>query len=413
MRFRAVPGTLSAVFAAAVASAQPRPSGPVPPPPGAGTPAQPAKPETPPPAEATQKSKRLMVGDKAPPLSVGAWVKGAAVPGFEAGKVYIVEFWATWCVPCKASVPHLSEIQAKFRDKGVTVIGVASPAMNDALDSDGDSRDVSVRHFVGMQGDKMAYTVAWDDKGTMVREWFEASQQEGIPAAFVVNQEGVIAWIGNPMFPEKEMDSVLARVVENTFDMGAAVARAKRDAAIKEQADKVLGEANDLWKAGKQREAAEKLDEVVALDPEKYGDLAIQKFGVLIVSLKDADAGYAYANRLIDGVFKNNAAMLNALAWTILSDDRIEKRDAPVARRAALRANELKAGKDPGILDTLAAAYFESGDAAKAAETEGRAVAQALDPELKAELAEKLAGYQRAAAEKNPEKAPEKAPKNK
>ena len=67
-----------------------------------------------------------------------------------AGKNYVVEFWATWCGPCKASIPHLTELQKK--NPSVTFIGVS------VWEPDQDK----VKPFVEEMGDKMAYRVAID-----------------------------------------------------------------------------------------------------------------------------------------------------------------------------------------------------------------------------------------------------------
>ena len=65
------------------------------------------------------------LGQKAAPLEGLTYIKGDPIV-FEAGKVYVVEFWATWCPPCRTSIPHLTEVQKQFKDKGVTVIGISN-----------------------------------------------------------------------------------------------------------------------------------------------------------------------------------------------------------------------------------------------------------------------------------------------
>src|ERR1700722_11724957 len=94
----------------------------------------------------------LSVGDPAPKLEVKEFVKGKEVTKFEKGKVYVVEFWATWCPPCKTSIPHLTELQKK--NKNVTFIGVSV--------FERDAAAAAVKPFVKEMGDKMDYLVAID-----------------------------------------------------------------------------------------------------------------------------------------------------------------------------------------------------------------------------------------------------------
>ena len=110
-----------------------------------------------------------------------------------------------------------------------------------------------------------------------------------------------------------------------------------------------------------------------------------------MLDAKSYDDAYAYAGKLVDKVLWNNADGLNYVAWMLVDPDAtLEKRDAKLALRAALRASSLKSDKDPSMLDTLATAYALSGDNAKAIETQTKAVELAKGTPQAKQLQERL-----------------------
>lgn len=139
-------------------------------------------------------SPTLKVGDAAPKMTVDAWVKGSPVRSFEKGKVYVVEFWATWCPPCVEAIPKLTELQRKHERQGLVVIGVAASERG----RDAQDKRRRLNNFVNQQGRKMEYRVAFSDDGVMIRDWMQAAGRRGIPSAFVVDKAGKISWIGSP-----------------------------------------------------------------------------------------------------------------------------------------------------------------------------------------------------------------------
>ena len=167
-------------------------------------------------ALAVRADTTLTIGDPAPKLQVAKWVQGDPVTSFEPGKAYIVEFWATWCPPCRASIPHLNERYEKVKDQGIVVIG------QDVAEK----KDDGVAPFVTKMGDKMTYRVALDDKsteprGAMLKTWMKAAGQNFIPRAFVVNKKGQIAWIGSPT---ELNETVLATLLADSYDLHKAAA---------------------------------------------------------------------------------------------------------------------------------------------------------------------------------------------
>lgn len=355
--------------------------------PDGGKPAEPPATKAEPPKAEPAKGAKLKVGDKAPELAIETWVKGDPVTGFEKGRVYVVEFWATWCPPCRESIPHLTEMAKAHKKDGVTFIGVTST----------DKDLETVKKFVDKMGDKMDYTVAVDKgsfakKATMNETWMEAAEQDGIPTAFIVDKDQKIAWIGHPM---DGLDKVLGQVVAGKFDAKKhAEDQAKKQKAMDELRSALMGEE---WE-----KATKLLDEMIAAGGDSAKMFSMIKFQMLLMGKKDAAAASKHAEAMLTGILKDDAEGLNQVAWTILDAPGVEKRDFDLALKIAQKACELSKHENGMILDTLARAYFEKGDLAKAVEWQTKAVEKANGPEeMKAEMKETLEKYKAEQAKKD------------
>ncbi len=297
------------------------------------------------------------LGDKVQPLAIKEWVKGIPVDVTSAdGKnVYVVEFWATWCRPCLTSIPHLSELQKKYKDKHVTFIGIS-------ID---DYRTLrNVKPFVKEMGDKMNYTIAIDKDGATAKAYMETFGVRGIPHAFIVDQKGRIIWHDHPM--NDEFEKTIAQVHAGEFDLAAAKKRmAKREQEAREL-ERMRGQFDEYFRlvqsTGNEKQAAE-------------------------LGKKILEQG------------RNNAGLMNAFAWSILAGKGIVTRDLKLALKAAEAAYTASKGENPSVLDTFALALFENGKRADAVKYQRKAIelakkADAPEQAL-AELKERLERFEK------------------
>ncbi len=285
---------------------------------------------------------RLTMGDRAPELAIERWVKGNPITGFEKGRVYVVEFWATWCGPCIRGMPHLSELQKEYKDKGVTIVGVN--IWDDPKNVDPFMKDRGEK----TKGDElMQYTVGVEKKddpsdtrhGVMSKTWMQAAGRNGIPSAFIVDKTGTVAWIGNP----QQIDEPLKEIVAGTWDI--------KKVAAKEKAAREL----------QARNAA-----AIARISEEYRPA---------LAAGEIDKAAKIGRELADGPAKDNARLLNQIAWFMIDPGAgIKNPDVDLALRAATRAVELTGAKDAAILDTLALAHYLKGDKTRAIELQTKAV---------------------------------------
>ena len=286
------------------------------------------------------------IGDAAWKLNGLEFIKGKAVE-IERGKVYIVEFWATWCGPCLRSIPHLTEVAHKYKDKNVVVVGISKEEAG------------VVKPFVEKQGAKMDYNVAVDPTRRVSDGYMKAFGCRGIPHAFIVDAEGKIAWHGHPM---ADMEQALDGVLAGTFD-AAVYARKKAEEQAKYEASRKTYQAyfEKIRSGGTMEEARDVM--------ENWLDEASEM-------------------------------MLNSLAWRILTEVEEGKRDIKLALEAAERANKLTKGKNGPILDTYALALFQNGKVEEAIGMQVKALEAVKGNErMEADLQKRLDEYRAAKKE--------------
>jgi thiol-disulfide isomerase/thioredoxin len=324
----------------------------------------------------------LKIGDQAPKLQVGQWIQGEPVKDFSTGKVYVVEFWATWCGPCRASIPHLNALYKQYNGK-VTVIG------QDVWEQD----ESGVEPFVKKMGTNMTYRVALDDKshdekGAMAATWMEAAGRSGIPSSFIINQQGRVAWIGHPM----EMNAKLwDEILSGHYDLAKAAADYEKAEANEARMQELSGKLSAAVQSEKWGEANAVIDEIEKTDPENATTAEYMRFQILLAQKKYDDA-YKVAQSVSDA-HPDDAALQRALAVTILAHPGLEKRDTALAEKLAERANKAAVGKDPAALAVLARAQFINGKKKDAIATAQKAV-DVAEPEQQAELKANLKSYQ-------------------
>ncbi|QSH41693.1 redoxin domain-containing protein [Lentisphaerota bacterium ZTH] len=313
----------------------------------------------------------LTVGDKAPELRIKKWVKGKPVK-ITAGKgkkVFVIEFWATWCKPCKMSIPHLNILQRKYKKQGLVIAGIST-----------ETPEVISKYLKG-QG-LADYSFGADDKMKTSGAYMKGVS--GIPAAFIIGKSGRVVWIGHPL----EVEPVLKRIFAGKFDMHkeqherrenkklkAAFAKRDYQAALQLTDERLQENPGDpkyvslkafiLFSMGRAAESLKYVNKMIEAYPENLKLLKVKVFILKKLNMnKELDLCYA---ECIDKY--SNPLELNSLAWDLISR-KFGTAKLKLALRAACKAYEAEKYLNPAdkavVGNTLARVYYLVGRPDKA-----------------------------------------------
>ncbi|MCO6426294.1 TlpA family protein disulfide reductase [Sinorhizobium meliloti] len=310
----------------------------------------------------------LETNSPAPALKVQDWVRGQTLAKFQPGKVYLVEFWATWCGPCLSAMPDLMQLQEKYRDNGVEVVAVAA----DEEAATADEVKAYLDAWLTEKFPTLNFRVGLDCTGEMKKLWMEASFSFGIPSSFVVDRDSCIAFIGHPA----ELDDVLPKVLDGSWRSSDQAKAADRERIAEGREGVFLSKISAAVKLKDWKTALSAIEEGIALLPDSI-QLRVAHAHTLLHKMRDMQTGLPVLRQLVREATDRNAEDWLLGAMYQLFNPAYDYTDFPSVERLAigkelsehiLALTGLEDNVKASYYRLVAPYYYESGHRARAEE---------------------------------------------
>ncbi|MGY4281046.1 thiol-disulfide isomerase/thioredoxin [Bradyrhizobium sp. LM2.7] len=237
----------------------------------------------------------LGLGSPAPPIKVENWLRGQPLASFQLGRVYIVDFWATSCAPCVAALFPLAELQEKYKDRGVEVVGLAIYERAATVDEARSKLDAWLTEKVP----NLNYRIGFDCSGEMHKLWMERSYTATIPTLFVVDRDGHIAFIGSL----KQLDDILPKILNGAWRTSDKAKAADAERIVKGERLLKLVRAPE---AGDWAKALSVVEEALAAVPDSLNYRMLHA-DLLLHKLRDLQSGLQVMRQFVrDAIDKHS-----------------------------------------------------------------------------------------------------------